>query len=58
MSWYGKGYNDGVGHGAPRFIPVGKEPVDFIPVGREDNYVEDSQGNIWHKRDWEKMRIK
>ena len=58
MPWYGKGYNDGCGNDAPRCIPAGKEPVEFIPVGREDEYVQDGQGIYWRKDDWEKMRIK
>lgn len=58
MAWYGKGFNDGNGDDAPRFIPAGKEPVDFIPVGKEDEYIKDAQGNYWHKDDWKKMRIK
>jgi hypothetical protein len=57
MPWYGKGYNDGDGDDALRFIPVGKEPVSFIPVGHEDEYVQDGQGNWWKKEDWKKMRI-
>lgn len=56
--YYGKGFNDGDGEDAPRFIPAGKEPVDFIPVGKEDNYIKDVEGNIWSKKDWEEMRIK
>ena len=57
MPYYGKGFNDGDGDDAPRFIPVGKEPVDFIPVGCEDNYVKDGQGNYWKRSDWAKMRM-
>ena len=48
--FYGKGFNDGDGDDAPRFIPVGKEPVDFIPIGQEDKFVRDSQGNYWKKK--------
>jgi hypothetical protein len=55
--WYDKGFNDGDRDDAPRFIPAGKEPVDFIPAGREDEYVRDSQGNTWKKEDWNKMKI-
>ncbi len=58
MPYYGKGYNDGNGDDAPRFIPAGKEPVEFIPYGREKEYVKDSQGRYWKREDWEKMRIK
>lgn len=56
--YYGKEFNDGDDNDAPRFIPAGKEPVDFIPVGKEDDYVKDTLGNYWHKDDWEKMKIK
>jgi hypothetical protein len=56
--YYNKGFNDGNGDDAPRFIPAGKEPVDFIPVGHEDEYIKDSQGNVWKKEDWKKMKIK
>jgi hypothetical protein len=53
-----KNFNDGDDNDAPRFIPAGKEPVDFIPVGKEDDYIKDAEGNYWHKDDWKKMRIK
>jgi hypothetical protein len=52
-----KTFNDGDGDDAPRFIPVGKKPVDFIPAGKEDEYVKDGQGNFWKKEDWKKMRL-
>lgn len=55
MGYYGKGFNDG--DGAPRFVPVGKKPVDFIPAGQEHKYVKDSQGNYWKKEDWNKMKM-
>ena len=58
MAYYGKGFNDGDDNDTPRFIPEGKKPVDFIPVGQEDNYVKDEQGNYWKKDDWDKMKIK
>jgi len=58
MAYYGKGFNDGNEDDAPRFIPVGKKPVDFIPAGKEDEYIKDSEGNYWEKEDWEKMKIK
>jgi hypothetical protein len=57
MPWYGKGFNDGDGDDAPRFIPAGKEPVDFIPAGHEGEYTQDGQGNWWKKEDWKKMRM-
>ena len=56
--YFGKGFNDGADDDAPRFIPVGARPVDFIPVGKEDEYHKDSQGNYWTKEQWEKMRMK
>ena len=56
--WYGKGFNDGEDNNAPRFIPAGKKPVNFISAGHEDEYIRDSNGNIWSKNDWEEMRIK
>lgn len=34
----------------PRFIPVGVDPEEVIPVGKEDNYTQDSEGNWWRKR--------
>lgn len=37
---------------------VGKRPVDFMPVGKETDYVKDSRGDYWKKSDWESMRIK
>ena len=46
-----KKFNDGTDDDAPRFIPAGKEPVEFIPVGHEDEYVTDGQGNAWRKED-------
>jgi len=55
MGYYGKGFNDG--DDGPRFVPAGKEPIDFIPVGKEDNYIKDSQGKWWKKEDWKKMRM-
>jgi hypothetical protein len=58
MVWYGKEYNDGDDIYAPRFIPEGKKPLDFIPAGHEDEYIKDVEGNIWSKKDWEEMRIK
>ena len=58
MAYYGKGFNDGDGEDAPRFIPAVKKPIDFIAVGKEKDFVKDSQGNYWKKSDWEKMRIK
>jgi hypothetical protein len=58
MPYYGKGFNDGDDNDAPRFIPVGKEPVDFIPAGKEDEYIKDSQGSYWKKDDWKDMQIK
>lgn len=57
MAWYGKGFNDGNDSETPRFIPAGKEPVDFIPVGKEDNYVQDSQGDWWESDDWDDMMV-
>ncbi len=57
MAYYGKGFNDGDNNDSPRFIPYGKEPVDFIPVGMDDNYIKDFQGNWWKKDDWNKMKI-
>lgn len=53
MGW--KNFNDG--DDAPRFIPAGKEPVDFIPSGHEDEYIEDHQGDSWKKEDWKRMAI-
>lgn len=58
MAYYGKGFNDGVDDDVPRFIPHGNTPVDFIPVGQEDKYIQDNYGNWWSKSDWEKMRLK
>jgi hypothetical protein len=55
--YFGKGFNDGDGDDAPRFIPAGKEPVDFIPVGHEAEYIRDGSGNYWSKEDWRKMRM-
>ena len=52
-----KKYNDGNGDDAPRFIPLGKKPVDFIPVGRDNDYIKDSNGDYWKKSDWKKMRM-
>jgi hypothetical protein len=57
--WYGKGFNDGDDIDAPRFIPVEAKPYSgFIPVGHENDFVTDSRGNVWTKKDWEEMRIK
>lgn len=56
--YYGKGFNDGDDSNTPRFIPVGKKPVEAIPVGKENEYIKDSFGNWWHKEDWERMKIK
>jgi hypothetical protein len=53
-----KRYNDGDDIYAPRFIPEGKRPLDFIPAGHEDEYITDSNGDVWSKKDWEEMRIK
>ncbi len=58
MPYFGKGFNDGDGDDAPRWIPAGKKPVDSIPAGKGKDYVQDSSGNWWKKEDWEKMRIK
>lgn len=58
MAYYGKGFNDGDDNDAPRFVPAGKEPVDFIPAGQEDKYIQDSHGDWWKKEDWEKMKMK
>lgn len=58
MSWYDKGFNDGDDNDAPRFVPVGKKPVDFIPAGKEHEYIKDSNGNFWKKEDWKKMKMK
>lgn len=55
--WYGKTFNDGNDNDAPRFIPVGKKPVTFIPVGKEKDYYEDDEGNMWKKEDWEKFKM-
>ena len=52
-----KKFNDGDGLDAPRFIPAGKEPEDFIPYGHEDEYTEDGSGRFWKKSDWERMRL-
>ena len=49
MPWYGKGFNDGPNE--PTFRSVGEEPIDFIPVGKEDEYYQDVQGNWWPKKD-------
>lgn len=53
-----KYFNDGDDEDAPRFIPVDKKPIDFIPVGNEDKYIQDTQENWWLNEDWEKMQIK
>ena len=53
-----KHFNDGDDNDSPRFIPVGKEPVDFISVGQEDKYVKDAHVDWWKKEDWKKMKIK
>jgi len=52
-----KYFNDGNDKDSPRFIPAGKRPIDFIPAGKEDDYVRDSRGNLWKKEDWEKMKL-
>jgi len=57
IMWYGKTFNDGNDNDAPRFIPVGKKPVTFIPVGKEKDYYEDDEGNMWKKEDWEKFKM-
>jgi hypothetical protein len=45
------------GEDGPIFIPERKQPIDFIPIGHEDEYTQDNQGNCWKKTDIDKMRI-
>jgi hypothetical protein len=51
--WYGKGFNgdDSI------FIPEGSDVVkDFLPVGKEDDYIEVKDGWI-KKSDYEKLKM-